>query len=293
MKSKILIFLSVIMLISLFPITASADMGPKPSLIVEFENMGDEPCYGTLLSEDEYFGPYSVWDGDEEHIYNYDLDLDIWRKFAEYKDVDGFVFLQTGWNLKDEPRISWTYYPPAVFKILLYYPETDTFIVSDVYERYAFDSYFTVNMESIDPSAIEGEQITAYRSYDYGREVGSLILRIILTVVIEMLVALIFGFVEKRQLVFLASVNIVTQIILNILLNVINYNSGEFALIFYYVIFELAIFAIEAIAYSIFLKKLSIKQHPSWVYVTYALIANALSFILGMYMLSFMIPSIF
>lgn len=32
------------------PVTARADIGPKASVRILFENMGDEPCYGTLLT---------------------------------------------------------------------------------------------------------------------------------------------------------------------------------------------------------------------------------------------------
>ena len=51
-----------------------------------------------------------------------------------------------------------------------------------------------------------------------------------------MLVALLFGFRQKKQLLILAVVNIITQIILNVLLNVINYNSGPLAFTFFYVL---------------------------------------------------------
>ena len=61
--------------------------------------------------------------------------------------------------------------------------------------------------------------------------------RIVLTILIEMLVALLFGFRQKKQLLILAVVNIITQIILNVLLNVINYNSGPLAFTFFYVLF--------------------------------------------------------
>ncbi len=289
MKKKIFALLCIVTLLSVFCLSVSADLGPKPSVIVEFDNMGDELCYGTLLSGDKANGPYSAWDGDEEHIYNEGVDVDIWRKFAEYQDQDGFVFLQIGWHLGKDHVIDWTYYPPSVFKILLYYPETDTFVVSGIYESYAFDSYFTVDMANVKT----GEMLVATSTYDYGAEIGGLMVRIIATIVIEMLVALIFGFVEKKQLLLLICANSATQIILNVLLNVINYRSGGYALVFYYVLFELLVFAIEAVLYSILLKKISQNPKNTWVYVVYALVANAVSFITGMYALSLMMPMAF
>ena len=71
MKSKrftkvLTMFLCTVMVIMIFPITANADMGPKPSVRITFENLGDELCYGTLLSSRESTGPSSAWDGNEE-----------------------------------------------------------------------------------------------------------------------------------------------------------------------------------------------------------------------------------
>ena len=112
----------------LTPVEASADMGPKPSVWILFENMGDEWCYGTLLSEKESTGPAYIWDGEEEnarHKENYswaEFDYETWRAFVEYEDPDGYYFLQEGWTVSETKEIAWTYYPPNRFKILLYYP---------------------------------------------------------------------------------------------------------------------------------------------------------------------------
>ncbi|MDA6859531.1 hypothetical protein OSL44_24780, partial [Escherichia coli] len=56
------------------------------------------------------------------------------------------------------------------------YPESDMFVSSGIYERYAFDSYFNVTMEDM-----EGGQIllTAQKNYDYTWELFSLVCRIL------------------------------------------------------------------------------------------------------------------
>lgn len=225
-------------------VAVHADMGPKRSVRVYFENMGEELCYGTLLSERESTGPASAWDGVEEHAqhsgmegYEYlVLDEELWQAFVDYKDADGYYFLQEGWNVSETKEMAWTYYPPDSFKLLLYYPETGTFAVSGVYERYAFDSYYTVDM-----AEVEDGLLTARRSYDYSGEILSLIVRIIATIAVEVLVALAFGFREKKQLLLVLWVNVVTQVILNVVLNVIAYKSGAWAFVFFYVIFELVV----------------------------------------------------
>lgn len=281
------------------PMTIHADIGPKASVHIQFKNMPDELCYGTLLSEKESTGPASVWDGIKEHARKDEETADIWNAFVNYKDPDGYYYLQQHYKVSDTNEIAWTYYPPNRFKILLYYPETGTFVSSGIYERYAFDTYYTVDMEGIDIHNVEyneelstNERIEAYRSYEYRQEMIGLAVRIVLTIVIEMLVALLFGFREKKQLVILAVVNIITQILLNVGLNIINYNSGSMAFTIFYVLLEVVVFIVEAILYCTLLKKASMKKKKNWYYVLYSFIANLVSFTAGM-IIANVIPGIF
>ena len=297
--------LCAVMVVIIFPITASADIGPKASVCITFKNMGDEPCYGTLLSEKASTGPSSAWDGNDEtarHNGNNPheaFDYETWNAFVEYEDVDGYYFLQEGWNVSEKKEIAWTYYPPNRFKILLYYPETETFVVSGIYERYAFDTYYTVDMNGVNIGSVEydnelstDERIDAYRSYNYRVEILSLVARILLTIAIEMIVALLFCFRNRKQLALLIGVNAVTQIILNVVLNIINYNSGQMAFVFFFVLLELAIFALEAVLYCIWMKKLSDKPKKSGFYVLYSFVANAVSFGSGL-LIAMWLPGIF
>lgn len=300
--------LSAIMVIMIFPITANADTGPKPSVRITFENLGDDECWGTLLSSKESTGPSSAWDGNEEdarHNENpngqYDwqsFGYDVWKAFVDYAENDNFYFLQEAWQINKTKELAWTYYPPNEFKILLYFPETGEYAISGVYERYAFDSYFTVNMEGVKLSVDYNEELSsddrlnAYKSYNYGVEIGSLVARILITIIVEMVIALLFGYREKKQLLLLVGVNSGTQIILNVLLNIINYNSGEMAFVVFYVLFELVVFAVEAILFYHLLNKISIKQKPKWLAIIYALVANAVSFGAGM-LIAEWLPGIF
>lgn len=281
------------------PMTIHADIGPKASVRIQFKNMPNELCYGTLLSDKESTGPASVWDGIKEHARKDEETADIWDAFVNYKDSDGYYYLQQHYKVSDTNEIAWTYYPPNRFKILLYYPETGTFVSSGIYERYAFDTYYTVDMDGIDIHDVEyneelstNERIEAYRSYEYRQEMIGLAVRIVLTIVIEMLVALLFGFREKKQLVILAVVNIITQILLNVGLNIINYNSGSMAFTIFYVLLEVVVFIVEAILYCILLKKASMKKKKNWYYVLYSFIANLVSFTAGM-IIANVIPGIF
>ncbi len=294
-RKLLALLLCSLFLFLLFPLTATADMGPKPSVRVRFESMGDALCYGTLLSKSSSTGPYSVHDGDETHLETYGLDPEIFRALARYEDADGYHFLGITWKVSESGEISWTYYPPSSFKILLYYPESGRFAVSGIYERYAFDTYYTVDMEGVEIGSVEydeslsgNDRLNAYRSYQYRDELLSLLARIVITILIEMGISLLFGFRGARALLLLSSVNLVTQILLNVALNLINFYSGELAFVVCYVLLELLIFVIEAILYCRWMNRLCERQRGKWFYIEYALVANMASFAAGALVVQFL-----
>lgn len=298
--------LCAVLVMMIFPITASADTGPKPSVRITFENLGDKECWGTLLSSKESTGPSSAWDGNEEDArhngnenYSYQtFGYDIWKAFVDYDKQNEFYFLQEAWQINETKELAWIYYPPNEFKILLYFPETGEYAVSGVYERYAFDSYFTVNMEGVkltvdyNEELSSDERINAYNSYNYRIEIMALVARIIITIIIEMAIALAFGYWEKKQLLLLAGMNAGTQIILNVLLNIINYNSGRIAFVLFYILLEIIVTIIEAIVLLVFLNKISVKQRKRWLMIVYVVLANVVSFWSGLYLADWL-PGIF
>lgn len=288
MKKARFILLFALILMLMFPSAAYGDMGPKPSVVIDFIGLEGKTYYVTLLSKVKSTGPYSAVNDNRRSYDLYredDKDYDIFLKFAEYEDNDGFYFLQFFKDCSQTQQFSWTYYPPEEFKILIYFPDTDSFIVSDKsYERYAFDSYFI--------ATVSGSTVSVVKSYDYTNETISLIVRIVLTIASESGVALLFGFRERRQIRFIILVNLITQVMLNVALNIINYQSGEMAYIMFYILLEILVFIIEAIIYNRYLRGQSIKEVPKWKPGLYAFAGNGLSFILGIY-LSYWVPGIF
>lgn len=286
--SAVLIF---ILLIPLLSVTASADSGPKPSVVVSFKGLKQETYYVTLLSERASTGPYSKGN---EYRASYGSE-EVWGKFNAFSDVDGFHFLGFFSDCSESDTFKWTYYPPATFKILIYFPEYDRFIVSsDAYERYAFDSYYTVDATGLDIQSVTamGEEMSVRRTYDFTWEIFSLLCRIAATIAIELGAAWLFGFRSKKHIRIIALTNIATQTILNILLNIINYNWGQFAFVFNYVWMELVVIILEGIIYMRLLRYDEVspeRKRPTWLY---AFTANILSFVIGMLIAKWM-PGIF
>lgn len=296
-KTKFFILLFSVIIFMAIPGAAYADTGPKPSVVVSFEGLENEKYYVTLLSEAASTGPHSAL-GEHRNNQRYhkgDEDYEVWEKFLSYKDKDGYYFLQYFSYCTETSQFTWGYYPPKKFKILIFFPEYDKFVVSkDVYERYAFDSYYNVDVKGLEIQSVSfTDSIKATRSYDYKWELISLLARIIATITIEILVALLFGFRAKKQLLVIGIVNIITQSILNILLNVINYNQGSMMFVFNYVWMETLVLIIETKVYSVLLNKYSntesTKKHLTSLY---ALTANVVSFVVGLY-IAHLIPGMF
>ena len=306
MRKVICLLLCVVVVFGLSTVAvANADVGPNPSVHVTFKNMGDEACYGTLLSSTRSTGPFSTWNEDLADDEQYDgymtaksgLPAPILHKFVDYQDSDGYFFLCKGWSVSDSMPIHWGYYPPKKFKILLYYPERDKFVVSEVCERYAFDTYYTVNMSGVDISSVdaapENTKLKPQKSYPWGREVLSFFVRVIITVAIEMFIAFLFGIRGKKAALFVLIVNLITQIVLNVFVNIIDFKLGTFFFLpMFYCLFEFVIFVAEGVTYALKMKNCVEKPRNPWFYVLYAFVANLLSFVAG-FGLAYVVPALF
>ena len=311
---------------------ASADTGPKPSVSVTFENMGDELCYGTLLSKTPSTGPARAWDGTEDGKFYEGADEAVWRAFTEFKDEDGFYFLQWFWRTDENKALNWTYYPPQTFKILLYYPDRATesgaadnsaggatrdskttaasgaFCVSDVLKRYAFHSYYFVDMRNVQSETIGTiAKISATQGNDYSAEILGFFVRFIITLGVETLLALAFGLRTKRAFLTVLAANGATQVALNILLNVqLHFNNvyGVFPLYFFA---ELFVFVAEAALYCFILGKRknggvsgsadenggkAAIAYSKKRLILYAFTANLVSFCIGL-PLAILLPAVF
>lgn len=316
MKKKITAcILATAILLCIFCVSALADTGPKPSVIVKIVNLAEGECWGTLLSSEDSTGPASVWDGTEEGKFRTENE-DIWQAFVNYKDADGYYFLQRFWNCGETKSIDWTYYPPNDFKVLLYYPETDEFAVSEKCSRYAFHSYFTADASELTnfkitadetvSSAVKDETGTdttdsvtspsgygshaVYESYDCTAEIVSFVARLIICIALEMSVAVLFGFKSKHLLLIILSANVCTQLILNIALGLMIFKLGTMSVI--YLLLELFVLAAESVIYICGFKKAGREDIAKSRIIIYTIAANIVSFAGGLLIARF-VPSLF
>lgn len=296
-KSLYIIFASLITLFFIFlnPINAKADMGPKESVEIQIINYGDSPCYAILFSGYNSHIHQVAWPNEEvvPNFEEYELDSKIREIFELTKDnlgpnpgqtkVSSYVYYLSD----DSNVISFGYMLPDNYFVVLYYPETDTILRSGCYSNYAFNSYYTVDASTLDE---EGLLVLTHSDNEYIKHqlirpnyMFAIILRLVLTVGIELALALAFRIKGKKSVLTIIITNIATQIALNICLIIETYKYGTGILyLFEFFIIEIFIFLIEAAVYSIVLRRTNNPPVKVGKAFLYSLAANSITFMIGM-----------
>lgn len=88
LRKMLIICISIIAFFTM-PVTIKADIGPKPSVVIEITGLEDKNYYATLLSEKKSTGPWSHGNP----YYDYMGEEWVFKEFSKYEDVDGYYFL--------------------------------------------------------------------------------------------------------------------------------------------------------------------------------------------------------
>lgn len=256
--------MALVMLCTGLALPAAADMGPKPSVEVLFQGLEGERYQVTLLSDRVQYGPWSA----KEDYQDWMGDQEAFEAFASYPAPAGWYFLGEYADCTETGRFVWSYYPPENFYVLVWLPDAGRYLCSSQpVSRYAFDSRFA--------ASVSGDTLTVRPAYDYAGEALGLAVRAVLTILLEAGVGwLVFGLRQRAQMALVFKVNLVTQLALNLLLNLSGYYWGPLLTGAVYLLLELAVFLAEGAVYARKLSWNGKKPHP-WLY---ALAANALSF---------------
>lgn len=267
---KVLVFIAVsVCAFFALGIGAFADAGPKDSVTVYVNGVeSGREYYIALIEKRENVGDAEGQDK-------------VWRTICEFIWSDGYYFANGHvdspyYKRNGSDSARWGYNPPYTFKILLYFPDSESFLVSDVLDKYAFNSYYTVN---VNENALTVEENGGARGIAV--ETVGLLIRIALTVLIEIGVALGFGYRGKRALRLILIMNIITQILLNALIAAGDYKLGAFGAILAIIAGEIAVLIVEALVYSAKLPKLTEPSTKSAKAFGYAFTANLASFLGG------------
>lgn len=288
---KLRIIFAMILSAALFlmlPLSAGADFGPKPYIKITFTNTSGGQYYSAILAK----GEFQPGGGDRFDESMYDGEWfqkqppgkqEAVRAFVEHTSPEGYNLFQYAIWDSSKSIISWNYMPPDDFVLLVYLPESGRVLESDVCHTYAFASCYTADLSDLSGGEISVDQrgnVSVQPIFPVGTWLLEFAARALITIAVELVVALIFGYWEKRALLFFMVVNLATQILLNIILSIVNINYGILLFGFAYIIGELVVVTLEAVLYAKLIGKYS--RHKGAVRaVFYAICANLASLLSG------------
>ncbi len=280
-KKLVLILILLLIVINFLPSPTFADVGPKPSLEIRVKGMDNDNYWLDLLVTDK-----SEYSWLEISL----VERERVKKLAEYVDEDGFhpallvgTSVPLHGDLKGEKNSDNTYShkfsyigTPETFKIAIL-TEDETLIISDLIRRKHFNSIVEFDLrnevlqEDILVSAGQAKEVSPILNLSVG-----FIGRLLLTLVIEIGIALLFGFTIKYSGKLLLKTNIFTQVVLNIAILWINLSYGMLAALLVFLLMEIFIVIFETIIYAKYLTEKSKLRR-----ISYGIIANIISLAAG------------
>lgn len=284
MKKRLFSLLACLCLIlPLVTVTAYADCGPKPSVTVNFVRAEGEKYYVTLLANVTSCGPTTAIGPEErepEQWLNISEDaLPAWRAFRDL-ELEGWYFHGRVFTCEQSDSMTWGYYPPEEFRLAIYFPETDTVVVSrDSYDRYAFSAGFSLDLRDVDTGVSGVADLPVRWDYDFRDDVTGFFGRLVFTLIVEVLLAVLVGYRLKGALVCICKINLVTQVLLNAIVFLGSFFGGTWSAMFFLFVDEIVVLAVEAVLYA---RRLPQYRGGKGRAVAYAVAANTLSFVIGM-----------
>ena len=271
-------------------IDTHADMGPKPTADILIVGIDEAFYFDVLIEVPDGVNPLTTTDLNEKIEYNYYRSDYPSHILNGYQDEDLFASrtLYSGPPAiiskldaeKEEYHLGY-FHAPSVFKVVIILEEDDTMIVSKVIERRLFNSSMTYDLSDVDLSSDqfgvgELEENIPYNSYTL-----SLILRVIVTIAVELFILWFFGYKAMKSYKLTGLVNLVTQTLLSLFMVIGFYFWGSiFGLIAVLVIGEFIVFVVEMVIYAKYLKE---KGHGHAL--LYGFVANLVTLILTIFTL--------
>jgi hypothetical protein len=266
-----------------------ADSGPKPTLEIVVENLNDSNYYLDLLGKEGEYGYFDATHGNEEYdnmhdqpIYKYDTD--------GWKAIHMRTWVLNG-KLTGEPfetdksgnvismKHSFGYVGvPKEFKIIIQRSD-GSLQISDIIHNNHFNSIVHYDMKQNKVLSVRGNILKKDIEFDskFSRDY---FVRVMLTLLIEILIAVPFFYKHLRRILIIAAINFLTQTLLTAgmtidypIIHLFPFNTGYYAVL---VIGEILVFIAEYLLYL----KLFGKSEKRKI-AEYTVIANLASFIAG------------
>ena len=257
--SSFRIIIMILAMATMFSSNVFADMGPKPSITIKVDNISTTDYLVDLfVNAPEDYGEEMDCncDATQEQVKKlYDLNYDGWiSESARW----GAFLLMSDINGNSDYTNRFSYFGvPDEYRVVIVNNSTGETRISDIFTRQNFDEYVSINYEDMNAMVGRG---------DIGRPLISALMTIALTVVAELVVAMLM---KIKRWPVIVIVNIITNAVLQMAFFVIPLN--------YWVIFgvgEVVVFLAESIIYCALMKDEDRKKVVSYTFV--ANLASAL-----------------
>ena len=270
-KKKILCFFITLLLVFFITPFVHADTGPKPHAEYTFKNLEESNYIVAVIYKKEIYGPHINYkDGNDKGNY------DLLKLLDEKVDIpDGYYLLDIASLYENTTGFTYKtgyWYPTNEYKILLYDALNEKAYFSQEINNYAFNSYYHYDFLNFNGDEFvlvsEGKKFVTLN-------IISFVLRLLITIGIELLIAIPFKF-DKKSIKIIILTNFITQVFLNVILTVGYINSGENIYVwFFYLLQEFIVLLIEM---AIYLVTCKLKSNNRILIPIYAVLANIASF---------------
>lgn len=266
MKFKRIIFLTLVIVLLSSSIVL-ADIGPKPGITVNVENLPYEEYHLDLFINEEYQDNFIYLEKENHNpkiLKHLEENVDGWRSATVYGTRTPLHFEDLKGELEGDKRVHRFSYvgTPKIFKIAI--ATENGLKLSEKIERTNYQSTYVLDFQEF----MENGKVVGGGLRDYNWKI--FFMTLVLTLIIEGIVFKAFKFNFKVDgLVFLLG-NIITQLGLHYYLMRVGYN------IFLLVPGEILVIAVETVLYT-----LTFKDGTKSRKIAYGIVANLASTVIG------------
>lgn len=277
-KSRILLGIFVfILMAALFTAYIGRHFdGRKPSVFIDLKGIENGPVYVTLLAESadqytvhEYKEPKDQTEAATGTVPNF-----IWEKFADFAQKEDFHLLAyIGKYDLQNPAFAWEYFAPKAFKILIYFPEQDKFVLGkQVIRNHLLESRYTAE--------VQGEQVVLSAKWDVvALEFLMFLMRLAISLGIKIMLAyLMFRFdIEWQRRGFL-EVSLITQIAQHLIAGIAYLYLGIIGFYYFLILLHAIVLLVEGGYYTAAFREHEATKKEKLLLLLYVIFTNGGTF---------------
>lgn len=302
MKRLLCVISLLAVMLSLCAVTVSANSALPPDISIALDPPYDGDYFVAVLSDRNAFYQYDErWYNDYKGEYAHEALWEAVKKIKNVGDDDGYTYIADIDYFNKVNGDTDVVYPYDTFKIALYFPDTDTLVKTDILKKESFFEVYKLTLDAQEIAAIQVAEVdqNTYKEGEYHPAVTTekptvfslifspalvkmFLVCLAFNLVVEILIALLFGYRKWKHILTIAVTNIITLILLTVSTILINPPVYDSLLSFPFAFFEIAVAAVEGTVYAITFRRFDkSEKHSPWLAVLYAFVANAFTYVIG------------